>query len=151
MIVTETAYSLDPTSLLDSLAGTENLLIIQDLDGVCMDLVRDPLSRALEPAYLQAALALDDHFQVLTNGEHIGSRGVNGLVERAIGARPHCQEQGLYLPGLAAGGVQVQDRHGRISHPGVSAAELAFLAAAPAHLSASLTVSYTHLTLPTKA
>ena len=72
MIVTETAYSLDPTSLLDSLAGTENLLIIQDLDGVCMDLVRDPLSRALEPAYLQAALALDDHFQVLTNGEHIG-------------------------------------------------------------------------------
>ncbi|WP_312231081.1 glucosylglycerol 3-phosphatase [Pseudomonas sp.] len=138
MIVTETAYSLDPTSLLDSLAGTENLLIIQDLDGVCMDLVRDPLSRTLEPAYLQAALALDGHFQVLTNGEHIGSRGVNGLVERAIGARPHCQEQGLYLPGLAAGGVQVQDRHGRISHPGVSAAELAFLAAAPAHLSASL-------------
>lgn len=138
MIVTETAYSLDPSSLLDSLAGSENLLIIQDLDGVCMDLVRDPLSRTLETVYLQAARALDGHFQVLTNGEHIGSRGVNGLVERAIGNAQRCQQQGLYLPGLAAGGVQVQDRYGRIAHPGVSAAELAFLAAAPAHLSASL-------------
>lgn len=138
MIVTETAYSLDPASLLDSLAGTDNLLIIQDLDGVCMDLVRDPLTRTLDPAYLQAAHALHGHFQVLTNGEHLGSRGVNGLVERAIGSAQRCREQGLYLPGLAAGGVQVQDRHGRISHPGVSTEELAFLAAAPAWLNESL-------------
>lgn len=138
MIVTETAYSLDPTSLLDSLAGTDDLLIIQDLDGVCMDLVRDPLTRTLDAAYLQAARELDGHFQVLTNGEHIGSRGVNALVERAIGSTRRCQEQGLYLPGLAAGGVQLQDRHGRIAHPGVSAEELAFLGAAPAWLNESL-------------
>ncbi|XXF07402.1 glucosylglycerol 3-phosphatase [Pseudomonas sp. D2-3] len=138
MIVTETAYPLDPTSLLDSLAGTDNLLIIQDLDGVCMDLVRDPLTRALDPAYLQAAHTLNGHVQVLTNGEHLGSRGVNGLVERAMGTARRCQEQGLYLPGLAAGGVQVQDRHGRISHPGISTEELAFLAAAPAWLNESL-------------
>lgn len=138
MIVTETAYSLDPSALLDSLTGTENLLIIQDLDGVCMDLVRDPLTRTLDPAYLQAARDLDGHFQVLTNGEHIGSRGVNRLVEQALGSTQRCREQGLYLPGLAAGGVQLQDRHGRIAHPGVSADELAFLAAAPAWLSQSL-------------
>ena len=138
MIVTETAYSLDPTSLLDSLAGTENLLIIQDLDGVCMDLVRAPLTRTLDPAYLQAACHLDGHFQVLTNGEHIGSRGVNGLVERAIGSVQRCQAQGLYLPGLAAGGVQLQDRYGHVSHPGVSSEELAFLAAVPMWLSDAL-------------
>ncbi|GLX12878.1 glucosylglycerolphosphate phosphatase [Pseudomonas straminea] len=138
MIVTETAYSLDPSTLLDSLISTENLLIIQDLDGVCMDLVRDPLTRTLNPAYLQAARDLDGHFQVLTNGEHIGSRGVNSLVERALGSAQRCQEQGLYLPGLAAGGVQLQDRHGRLSRPGVSDQELAFLAAVPVWLSEAL-------------
>ena len=138
MIVTETAYSLDPAALLDSLAATDNLLIIQDLDGVCMDLVRDPLTRTLSREYLHAARDLADHFQVLTNGEHLGTRGVNGLVERAIGTPLECRQQGLYLPGLAAGGVQVQDRHGQVSQPGVSEAEQAFLAAAPAHLCSSL-------------
>src|SRR3990167_9427309 len=42
-----------------------------------------------------------------------------------------CREQGLYLPGLAAGGVQLQDRFARVSHPGVSKAELAFLRGVP--------------------
>lgn len=138
MIVTETTLSLDPESLLDSLCGTDNLLIIQDLDGVCMNLVRDPLTRTLEHRYILAARELDGHFQVLTNGEHIGSRGVNGLVERVVGTPERCRDQGLYLPGLAAGGVQLQDRHGQVSHPGVSAAELAFLTAAPQRLSESL-------------
>ncbi|UCJ16188.1 glucosylglycerol 3-phosphatase [Pseudomonas sp. MM211] len=138
MIVTETAISLDPKPLLDSLYGADNLLIIQDLDGVCMNLVRDPLIRTLEHRYILAARDLDGHFQVLTNGEHIGNRGVNGLVERAVGTPQQCHEQGLYLPGLAAGGVQLQDRYGQVSHPGVSAAELAFLAAAPQRLSESL-------------
>ncbi|SDG88076.1 glucosylglycerol 3-phosphatase [Pseudomonas flavescens] len=136
--MTESAISLDPRPLLDSLCGSDNLLIIQDLDGVCMNLVRDPLTRSLEHRYILAARELDGHFQVLTNGEHIGKRGVNGLVERAIGTPLQCHQQGLYLPGLAAGGVQLQDRHGRVSHPGVSAAELAFLAAAPQRLSESL-------------
>lgn len=135
MIVTETTLSLDPQSLLESLCGTDNLLIIQDLDGVCMNLVRDPLTRTLEHRYILAARDLDGHFQVLTNGEHIGSRGVNGLVERTVGTPQRCREQGLYLPGLAAGGVQLQDRYGQVSHPGVSATELAFLAAVPQRLS----------------
>ncbi|TBU77221.1 glucosylglycerol 3-phosphatase [Phytopseudomonas daroniae] len=138
MIVNETTLSLDPIPLLDSLAGTDNLLIIQDLDGVCMSLVRDPLTRTMEHRYTLAVRDLDGHFQVLTNGEHIGNRGVNGLVERAIGTAQLCCEQGLYLPGLAAGGVQVQDRYGQVSHPGVSAEELAFLATAPQRLSQSL-------------
>lgn len=138
MIVNETAFSLDPASLLDSLCATDNLLLIQDLDGVCMNLVRDPLTRTLEHRYIHAVREMDGHFQVLTNGEHIGKRGVNGLVERAIGTPRQCREQGLYLPGLAAGGVQLQDHYGQVSHPGVSAKELAFLAAAPQRLSEAL-------------
>ena len=46
--------------------------------------------------------------------------------------------EGLYLPGLAAGGVQSQSQHGAISHPGVSGSELAFLAAVPAQLKAGV-------------
>lgn len=123
--------TLDPSALLDLLAGHDNLLIIQDLDGVCMGLVRDPLTRRLDRAYVEATRRLAGHFYVLTNGEHIGSRGVNALVEQAFGRPHHPAEQGLYLPGLAAGGVQLQDRFGRVSHPGVSEAELAFLRAVP--------------------
>ncbi|WP_251976161.1 glucosylglycerol 3-phosphatase [Salinicola avicenniae] len=125
-------FSLDHDALLDDLAATDNLLIIQDLDGVCMGLVGDPLTRQLERRYLDAARRLDGHFFVLTNGEHIGSRGVNGIVEAHFATPDRAGEQGRYLPGLAAGGVQWQDRFGDVSHPGVSDAELAFLAAFPA-------------------
>ena len=138
MIVNDCVFSLDCAPLLDSLVSTDNLLIIQDLDGVCMDLVRDPLTRTLPHHYILAARQLDGHFQVLTNGEHIGSRGVNSLVERTVGAVSDCRDQGLYLPGLAAGGVQLQDRYGQVSHPGVSAEELAFLTEAPRSLNESL-------------
>ena len=44
----------------------------------------------------------------------------------------------MYLRGLAAGGVQFQDRYGHLSHPGVSEAEIAFLAAAPSRMEALL-------------
>ncbi len=125
------AYSLDHAGLLESLAATENLLIIQDLDGVCMSLVRDPLTRRIERRYVEATQTLAGHFYVLTNGEHIGKRGVNGIVEQAFDPPEHPREQGFYLPGLAAGGVQLQDRYGRVSHPGVSEAELDFLRAVP--------------------
>lgn len=138
MIVTDSLHALDPAHLLESLADSDDLLIIQDLDGVCMNLVRDPLNRTLPRRYILAARELDGHFQVLTNGEHIGRRGVNGLVERSVGTARHCREQGLYLPGLAGGGVQLQDRHGHVSHPGVSPEELAFLAAAPQQLTRAL-------------
>ena len=125
------AFSLDHSRLLDALIATDKLLIIQDLDGVCMGLVRDPLTRSIERCYVEAARRLTGHLYVLTNGEHIGSRGVNGIVDKALGAPTQAREQGLYLPGLAAGGVQQQDRYAKVSHPGVSEAELTFLQAVP--------------------
>lgn len=128
------SLSLDREALLDVFSTTENLLIIQDLDGVCMGLVKDPLTRGIQPEYVEATRAFDGHFYVLTNGEHIGKRGVNGIVERAFGDPEFVGNKGLYLPGLAAGGVQWQDRYGKVSHPGVSEAELSFLEAVPQRL-----------------
>ncbi|MEO0825974.1 MAG: glucosylglycerol 3-phosphatase [Cyanobacteria bacterium J06639_16] len=125
------SMSLQHDALVDVLAKTENLLIIQDLDGVCMGLVNDPLHRLIETDYVTATRSLGDHFYVLTNGEHIGQRGVNGIVERAFGDPGRVKSEGLYLPGLAAGGVQWQERDGQVSHPGVSDAELTFLKAVP--------------------
>jgi glucosylglycerol 3-phosphatase len=128
--------SLDHAKLIEVLATTDNLLIIQDLDGVCMDLVNDPRDRTIDLAYVQATKAFDGQFYVLTNGEHLGKRGVNGIIDRAIAQTgiAHCG----YLPGLAAGGVQWQDRSGNVSHPGVSAVELAFLAVVPDRIAAQL-------------
>ncbi|MEO0888350.1 MAG: glucosylglycerol 3-phosphatase, partial [Cyanobacteria bacterium J06648_10] len=74
--------SLDHDAFIQTLASTENLLIIQDLDGVCMQLVNDPITRKIDPNYVKATKAFDSHFYVLTNGEHTGRRGVNKLVER---------------------------------------------------------------------
>ncbi|AFY37192.1 glucosylglycerol phosphatase [[Leptolyngbya] sp. PCC 7376] len=123
----EQSYSLDHEAFIKTLATTENLLIIQDLDGVCMDLVKDPLTRKISPDYIRATQQFDDHFFVLTNGEHEGRRGVNRIVEKAFVDDSTVS----YLPGLAAGGVQWQTRTGNISHPGVSDAELVFLAKVP--------------------
>ncbi|MEM9946609.1 MAG: glucosylglycerol 3-phosphatase [Cyanobacteria bacterium P01_D01_bin.36] len=127
--------SLDHSAFTQALATTENLLIIQDLDGVCMGLVNDPLTRKIDPEYIKATQSFGPHFYVLTNGEHIGRRGVNRIVERAFGRDlATLQAQNSYLPGLAAGGVQWQQRDGQGSHPGVSEAELAFLKAVPAQM-----------------
>ncbi len=117
--------------LLIEMESAKDLLIIQDLDGVCIPLVKDPLTRRLDPAYVTAARKLEGNLSVLTNGEHEGRRGVNRLVEKALGNSDLPAQQGLYLPGLAAGGVQLQDRFGVLSHPGVSDAEIAFLTALP--------------------
>ena len=122
---------LTPYQLLQELTDAEDLLIVQDLDGVCMQLVKDPLTRRIDPSYVDAVLALDGQFAVLTNGEHEGRRGVNRLVEQALGDPDLPKREGRYLPGLAAGGVQLQNRFGDLSHPGVSPAEMAFLAVAP--------------------
>lgn len=130
------AFSTDHPRLLEHLLQAPSLLLIQDLDGVCMGLVRDPLQRSLDLDYLRAARQLGDAFHVLTNGEHIGTRGVNALVERVCGGVDAAR--GLYLRGLAGGGVQWQDRDGVATHPGVSDAELAFLAAVPARATAFL-------------
>ncbi len=128
-------YSLDHAAWVDLLATTDNLLIIQDLDGVCMDLVKDPLGRVMDLDYLQATQRFEGYFFVLTNGEHTGKRGVNGIVDRTVGSADQARAGRYYLPGLAAGGVQWQTRTGEVSHPGVSEAELAFLAAVPEQMS----------------
>ncbi len=121
--------SLD--ALRDEMRAETDLLIVQDLDGVCMPLVKDPLTRSLRADYVQAAAAMQNKFSVLTNGEHEGRRGVNRLVEKALGDDKKAQREGLYLPGLAAGGVQYQDRFGVVSHPGVSDQEMSFLESVP--------------------
>jgi len=124
--------SLDHQSLSQMLSNRENVLVIQDLDGVCMSLVKDPLTRVIDPQYLRAAKSLGHHFFVLTNGEHIGKRGVNGIIDKAIGNK--AKEEGFYLHGLAGGGVQWQDSYGDVSHPGVSNDEMAFLEAIPSKM-----------------
>ena len=129
---------LTPDQLLQELTAVDDLLIVQDLDGVCMQLVKDPLTRRMDRSYVEAAALLKGAFVVLTNGEHERRRGVNRLVEQALEDEGRPAREGLYLPGLAAGGVQLQDRHGNVSHPGVSDAEMAFLAAAPARMEALL-------------
>ena len=131
-------FSLDHEALIQVVAKQENVLIIQDLDGVCMGLVKDPLTRSIDKEYLQATQSFDGHFYVLTNGEHIGKRGVNRIVERSFGNLEQVKQKGLYLPGLAGGGVQWQNRDGNVSHPGVSAEELAFLAEVPREIESHL-------------
>ena len=135
--LSQQSLSLDRAAFIDVLANTENLLVIQDLDGVCMGLVKDPLDRTIDPAYVEAVSAFEGHFFVLTNGEHIGKRGVNGIIDRAYPGVDVAQKQ-LYLPGLAAGGVQWQNRDGKVSHPGVSDEELAFLKQVPQRIAQEL-------------
>lgn len=125
------SLSLKHDLLAKKLIQTENILLIQDLDGVCMGLVKDPLARIIDWQYILAAKKLENHFFVLTNGEHIGKRGINSIVEKAAPNSSEIREKGYYLSGLGAGGVQWQDCYGRIEHPGVSPQELKFLAAIP--------------------
>ena len=132
------SLSLDSQSLSQMLVEKENILIIQDLDGVCMGLVKDPLTRVIDPNYLEAAKSLGSHFYVLTNGEHIGKRGVNGIIEKTFDDSQIAKDKGLYLQGLAGGGVQWQDCYGDVSHPGVSDKEMAFLETVPNKISACL-------------
>lgn len=113
----------------EKLINTENLLIIQDLDGVCMGLVKNPFTRVIDYAYVEAAQKLANHFFVLTNGEHIGKFGVNSIIDQA--AEKANVSHPKYLPGLAAGGVQWQDNEGNIDYPGVTELELDFLADIP--------------------
>ncbi|WP_017324644.1 glucosylglycerol 3-phosphatase [Synechococcus sp. PCC 7336] len=133
-LLNDPPLSLNTHKLAHLLGSTPNVLIVQDLDGVCMELVKDPLDRQIDPTYVVATQQFDRHFYVLTNGEHVGTRGMNVIVERAFGDRDRVRSEGLYLPGLAAGGVQWQDRFGNLDCPGVSSAELSFLAAVPGRI-----------------
>ena len=137
-LLQEKSPSLNHEKLADILIQNENSLIIQDLDGVCMKLVKDPLNRTIDPNYVRATKAFAGQFYVLTNGEHIGKRGVNSIIERAFGDADLVKQTSLYLPGLGAGGVQWQDRAGNVSHPGVTEKELAFLAEVPQRIKQEL-------------
>ncbi|BBA79283.1 glucosylglycerolphosphate phosphatase [cyanobacterium endosymbiont of Rhopalodia gibberula] len=132
------SLSLDHQELINLISNQQHILIIQDLDGVCMKLVKDPLTRVIDKSYLEATKLFEGHFFVLTNGEHIGKRGVNAIVERTLKNINLVQNRGLYLPGLAGGGVQWQDCYGNISHPGVSEEELNFLQQVPQKIEKAL-------------
>jgi glucosylglycerol 3-phosphatase len=50
--------------LLAEMVSADDLLIVQDLDGVCIPLVKDPLTRVLDPVYVWAAKKLEGNFSV---------------------------------------------------------------------------------------
>ena len=96
-------------SLEKIILSSQNILFIQDIDGVCIPLVKDPMTRKLKKEYIFAAKKLDKEFFVLTCGEHEGERGVNRIIERSLGSKFKPKQDGLYLRGLAACGVEYQD------------------------------------------
>ncbi len=108
-----------------------NILIIQDIDGVCIPLVKDPLKREISLNYINAASRLVDKFFVLTCGEHEGRRGVNRIIERTLKSIKEPHEKGLYLPGLAGCGVEFQDRYGNNKILGLGKDEIDFLKKVP--------------------
>ena len=111
--------------------NSKNILFIQDIDGVCIPLVKDPMTRKINKEYIIAANKLNDEFFVLTCGEHEGKRGVNRIIERSLGEESSARENGLYLRGLAACGVEYQNNKGVINFEGVSQRELNFLSEVP--------------------
>ena len=125
--------------VLNTIINEDNFLIVQDLDGVCIPLVQDPLQREISKEYVKAVSKLKEKFSVLTCGEHEGRRGVNRLVEKALNSKTIAKEQGLYLPGLAACGVEYQDRFSNSSHPGLKNNEINFLSIVPKMMRSMLT------------
>ena len=125
--------------VINTIINERNILIVQDLDGVCIPLVQDPLKREINKEYVEDVARLRDRFAVLTCGEHEGRRGVNRLVENALNSKTRAKENGLYLPGLAACGVEYQDRFSNLSHPGLNDNEIDFLAQVPKMMRSMLT------------
>ncbi len=125
--------------VIDTIINEKNVLIVQDIDGVCIPLVQDPLKREINKEYVKDVARLRENFAVLTCGEHEGRRGVNRLVEKALNSKTTAKENGLYLPGLAACGVEFQDRFSNLSHPGLKDNEINFLAEVPKMMRSMLT------------
>ncbi len=125
--------------VIETIINEENILIVQDLDGVCIPLVQDPLKREINKEYVKDVSRLREKFAVLTCGEHEGRRGVNRLVEKALNSKTTAKENGFYLPGLAACGVEFQDRFSNLSHPGLKDNEINFLAEVPMMMRSMLT------------
>ena len=125
--------------VINKITNEKNILIVQDLDGVCIPLVQDPLKRELDKEYIEDVSKLKGSFSVLTCGEHEGRRGVNRLVEKALNSKKKAKENGLYLPGLAACGVEFQDRFSNSSYPGITDNEIKFLSKVPKIMRSMLT------------
>ena len=125
--------------VIDTIINEKDILIVQDLDGVCIPLVQDPLKREIDKEYVRNVSRLREKFAVLTCGEHEGRRGVNRLVEKALNSKTTAKENGFYLPGLAACGVEFQDRFSNLSHPGLEDNEINFLAEVPIMMRSMLT------------
>ena len=125
--------------VINTIINEQNILIVQDLDGVCIPLVQDPLQREINKEYVKDVSRLREKFAVLTCGEHEGKRGVNRLVEKALSSKTTAKENGFYLPGLAACGVEYQDRFSNLSYPGLKDNEINFLAEVPKMMRSMLT------------
>ena len=125
--------------VINTIINEQNILIVQDLDGVCIPLVQDPLQREINKEYVKDVSRLREKFAVLTCGEHEGKRGVNRLVEKALDSKTTAKENGFYLPGLAACGVEYQDRFNNLSYPGLKDNEINFLAEVPKMMRSMLT------------
>ena len=125
--------------VINTIINEQNVLIVQDLDGVCIPLVQDPLQREINKEYVKDVSRLREKFAVLTCGEHEGRRGVNRLVEKALNSKTTAKENGFYLPGLAACGVEYQDRFSNLSYPGLKDNEINFLAEVPKMMRSMLT------------
>ncbi|MFL2867940.1 MAG: glucosylglycerol 3-phosphatase [Prochlorococcus marinus] len=126
-------------AVINTIVNEQNILIVQDLDGVCIPLVQDPLQREINKEYVKDVSRLREKFAVLTCGEHEGKRGVNRLVEKALDSKTTAKENGFYLPGLAACGVEYQDRFSNLSYPGLKDNEINFLAEVPKMMRSMLT------------
>ena len=126
--------------VINTIINEQNILIVQDLDGVCIPLVQDPLQREINKEYVKDVSRLREKFAVLTCGEHEGKRGVNRLVEQALNSKTTAKENGFYLPGLAACGVEYQDRFSNLSYPGLKDNEINFLAEVPKMMRSMLTI-----------
>ena len=125
--------------VINTIINEQNILIVQDLDGVCIPLVQDPLQREINKEYVKDVSKLREKFAVLTCGEHEGKRGVNRLVEKALDSKTTAKENGFYLPGLAACGVEYQDRFSNLSYPGLKDNEINFLSEVPKMMRSMLT------------
>ncbi len=125
--------------VISTIIKEKNILIVQDLDGVCIPLVQDPLKREIDKEYVKDVARLREKFAVLTCGEHEGRRGVNRLVEKALNSKTTAKENGFYLPGLAACGVEFQDRYSNLCYPGLQDNEINFLAKVPKLMRSMLT------------
>lgn len=123
----------------EKIVNSEKILIIQDIDGVCVPLVKDPLTRKIDYTYIKSVSKINGEFFVLTCGEHEGRRGVNRLIETSLDSIKEASKKDLYLPGLAGCGVEFQDHYGKISILGLTQEEIQFLKEVPIKMKVLLT------------